>query len=273
MIRRRVFHVETTRGRRFALLTLPAADTPVGGMLFVHPFAEEMNKSRRMVALAAAAFASVGWAVLQVDLTGCGDSDGDFGDADWQSWLDDVSAGWSTLGEVSPGPNAIWTLRAGCLVAADWLAQRNERPPLLMWQPVQSGRVHLTQFLRLKAASQMVHGGEGVKVSALLDALAAGEHVEVAGYSISPGLAAGLGAAALRLPKDYPSAVTMLEIVSAEGSGPSAAIAGLADAWRGEGVAASAAACVGPPFWQTQEIETAPALIDASISALDGFRR
>lgn len=271
MIRRDAFHIETRRGRRFALLTLPGAGAPVGGLLFVHPFAEEMNKSRRMAALAASGFASAGWAVLQVDLTGCGDSEGDFEDADWQSWLDDVSAAWQRLGEASGGPSVLWTLRAGCLVAADWLAQSGERPSLLLWQPVQSGRVHLTQFLRLKAASQMVHGGGGVKVSALLDALAGGEPVEVAGYTISPGLAGGLGAATLRLPAGYPSAVTMLEVVSADGAGPSAGIAGLADSWRGEGVQASAAACIGPPFWQTQEIETAPALIEASLAALEGL--
>src|SRR5690606_27532247 len=94
-LRRRVFHLDTGRGKRFALLTSPAASAPIGGLLFLHPFAEEMNKSRRMVALAARAFASAGWAVLQVDLAGCGDSEGDFADADWQTWLDDVSHAWS----------------------------------------------------------------------------------------------------------------------------------------------------------------------------------
>jgi pimeloyl-ACP methyl ester carboxylesterase len=44
----------------------------------VHPFAEEMNKSRRMAALQSRALAAQGYAVLQIDLFGCGDSGGDF---------------------------------------------------------------------------------------------------------------------------------------------------------------------------------------------------
>jgi len=42
-----------------------------------------MNKSRRMVALQARALAGRGFAVLQMDALGCGDSAGDMQDATW----------------------------------------------------------------------------------------------------------------------------------------------------------------------------------------------
>ncbi len=61
-----------------------------GAVVYVHPFAEEMNKSRRMAALQSRALAAAGFAVLQIDLLGCGDSSGDFGDASWDEWIDDV---------------------------------------------------------------------------------------------------------------------------------------------------------------------------------------
>ena len=71
-------------------------------MLYIHPFAEEMNKSRRMAALQSRALAQAGYAVLQIDLLGCGDSSGDFGDATWQSWVSDVVLGCQWLRSQNP---------------------------------------------------------------------------------------------------------------------------------------------------------------------------
>ncbi len=50
-----------------------------------------MNKSRRMAALQARAFAAMGFGVLQIDLFGCGDSSGDFSDARWDIWKQDLA--------------------------------------------------------------------------------------------------------------------------------------------------------------------------------------
>src|SRR5882672_8203208 len=76
----------------------PARPThsPRGAVLYVHPFAEEMNKSRRMAALQSRALSAAGFAVLQLDLFGCGDSSGEFGDATWDDWVADIveAAGW-----------------------------------------------------------------------------------------------------------------------------------------------------------------------------------
>src|ERR1700750_2791898 len=77
-------------GQRLCVLHGPQGDAVLGAMVYVHPFAEEMNKSRRMAALQARAFARAGHAVLQIDLLGCGDSSGDSGDATWEAWVDDV---------------------------------------------------------------------------------------------------------------------------------------------------------------------------------------
>src|SRR5690554_5926440 len=154
-IEREVFFLDTPDGARFAIATFPAGE-PKGGLLYLHPFAEEMNKSRRMAALAARTFAAEGWLVLQMDLGGCGDSSGDFGEMTWTTWLDDVSHAWSWLRGRCSGVLGLWTLRAGSLLASDWIAANDERPMLLLWQPVGNGQQHLTQFLRLKAASEML---------------------------------------------------------------------------------------------------------------------
>ena len=72
---------EGRNGQRFCLFHRAHGDVTKGSILYIHPFAEEMNKSRRMAALQARALAKAGYAVLQLDLLGCGDSSGDFGDA------------------------------------------------------------------------------------------------------------------------------------------------------------------------------------------------
>ncbi|HEX6736185.1 MAG TPA: hydrolase 2, exosortase A system-associated, partial [Azonexus sp.] len=84
-------------GQRFCLFH-PAQDgVAKGAVLYLHPFAEEMNKARRMAALQSRALAAAGYDVLQFDLLGCGDSSGDFADATWPAWREDVLAGYRHL--------------------------------------------------------------------------------------------------------------------------------------------------------------------------------
>jgi alpha-beta hydrolase superfamily lysophospholipase len=65
------FFLPAASGQRFCLFHQPDSLTAArGAVVYVHPFAEEMNKSRRMAALQAKALAAAGYAVLQIDLHG-----------------------------------------------------------------------------------------------------------------------------------------------------------------------------------------------------------
>ena len=86
------FFLPADPGQRFCLLHPAQGGIERGLVVYAHPFAEEMNKSRRMAAQQARALSAAGFTVLQIDLLGCGDSSGDFGDATWQGWVDDVVA-------------------------------------------------------------------------------------------------------------------------------------------------------------------------------------
>src|SRR3546814_14690353 len=68
------------------------------GLVYLPPFAEEMNRSRRMAALQARALAALGIDVLLLDLFGTGDSAGDFRDARWEIWREDAMAAVAWLG-------------------------------------------------------------------------------------------------------------------------------------------------------------------------------
>lgn len=268
-LRRDAFFMPAPGGGRFCLLTMPSG-APRGALLFVHPFAEELNKSRRMVALAARAFAESGWAVLQLDCLGCGDSAGDFGDASWQAWVDDVGLGYGWLKERFGLMPALWSLRAGSLLVSDWLASSGTRAAWLGWQPVTNGKQHLTQFLRLKAANEMLAESDArAAMAGLRDAMQRGETVEVAGYALASSLVAGMERAVMRLDTAAPAA--LLEVVGSDRQAVSPGLMRLVESGVQAGVDVTADVVEGSAFWQTQEIEEVPALIERSLVALERF--
>lgn len=253
-------------GQRLCVLHR-ARGTPRGTVLHLHAFAEEMNKSRRMVALQARALAEAGFHVLLIDLLGCGDSSGDFGDATWDDWLADAQLGADWLREHAPGPLWLWGLRAGALLAVQAAKHIGAHTPchLLLWQPPPNGKVLLQQFLRLKAARDLLSGeSKGVTESLKRD-LAAGTPVEIAGYVLSPALAAGLEAA-VPTPPSQAGRVCWFEVGAHGETSPAAGLA--AERWRSAGWAVELRAVTGATFWQTTEIETAPELLAATLGAL-----
>lgn len=264
------FFLPLPPGRRFALLHAPAGPTPArGAVVYVHPFAEELNKSRRMAALQARAMADAGYAVLQIDLLGCGDSSGDFADATWEAWLADIEFACAWLVERTAAPLWLWGQRTGCLLANE-AANRMTRPvDLLFWQPVISGKQYLQQFLRLKIAAEMLGNDNKGGMERLRLQLKQGEPVEIAGYLLSPALAGGLEKAELLLPHRS-GRIEWLEISSrTDGSLSPAAVARLTQ-WQATGQNVRGSSVNGPSFWQTVEISECPALLVASLLALSG---
>lgn len=264
-------------GQRLVIHHAAATTPPRSAVLALHAFGEEMNKSRRMVALAARALAAAGHAVLQIDLRGCGDSSGDWADTAYADWIDDAALGAELLAREAPGaPLVLWGHRAGALLAralaerlgAGSTAPLRPGPALLLWQPQASGRQVVQQFLRLKLASQMQQGAPKGLTDALQRELAAGQAVEVAGYRLGPALAAGLGAATLD-PLPGVAAMAWLEVTTREPAALLPAGAALIERWRAAGTPVFEQAVSGPPFWQTLEIEDAPALVPATVAAAD----
>ncbi len=253
-------------GQRFVLYHAPQG-TPRGTVVAVYPFAEEMNKSRRMIGLGARALAGAGYSVVLLDLAGCGDSTGDLADASWDDWQDDVAQAVAWALARGPGPLWLWGTRAGALVAADAARRRGADANLLLWQPQSSGRQVLQQFLRLKMASQMQDGAFRGLTESLQKDLAAGRSVEVAGYCLGPRLAQGLATATLA-PADGRRRVLWLEVTTRE---PAQLLPGsepVLRAWREAGHDVHARVVGGPPFWQTLDIEDAPQLVVATAEAM-----
>ena len=262
------FFLESPRGPLFCLSLVPSEKAPVGGVLYLPPFAEEMHKSRRMAALQARALARAGYAVLQLDLSGCGDSAGDFGDATWEIWRDDVRLAHAWLAAHVSGPITLWGLRLGACLAVDMAAELARVARLLLWQPVNSGEQFLNQFLRIKLASEMLSEGQAkTGTKDLLATLASGTGIEVGGYLLGPAMAQQLSR--LKLAEQAPHcAVEWIEVGAQAGDHVTPASQRVVDAWRAAGVTMRTRTVPGEPFWVTQEISECPALLGTTGEAL-----
>lgn len=262
------FFLESPRGPLFCIYLAPSNSVPKGCVLYLHPFGEEMHKSRRMAALQARAFAARGYAVLQIDLTGCGDSAGDFADASWSAWRDDARLAHAWLYAKNAQAITLWGLRTGALLAAD-LASVLNPSALLLWQPVTDGNLFLNQFLRIKLASEMLSDGQAKSgTKDLLAQLESGQGVEVGGNMLSPAMARELGA--LKLATMTPACpVHWLEVGATTAEQLSPAAQRVADAWRANGAQVQSQSVIGEPFWATQEITECLPLIEASLACIE----
>ncbi len=268
------FFLPAERGERFCIFH-PAQGRPRGGIVYVHPFAEEMNKSRRTAALQSREFANQGYGVLQIDLFGCGDSSGEFGDADWETWQQDIALAVRWLSERSAGSVMLWGLRLGALLALDAARICNPQPVgFVLWQPVLSGEALLTQFLRLRLASEMLtEGSAKTGISELRTKLASGEPVEIAGYLLAPKLTASLDNLRLANMTVSGMAVHWIEVVSEQGRELSPAAQRVADLWARNGVQLAVQYVPGQQFWSTVEIVECPALIAVTTKTLTTEKR
>ncbi len=265
------FFLPASSGQRFCLFHQPDAQVVRrGAVVYVHPFAEEMNKSRRMAAVQAKAMAAAGYSVLQIDLHGCGDSSGGFGDATWESWVDDVTLAGHWLQQRGDSDLWFWGLRTGGLLACEAAARISTPSQLLLWQPVVSGKQFLQQFLRLKIASEMLGGDSKGLMDRLREQLAQGESVEIAGYQLSSDLAAGLEKAELALP-ERSNRIEWFELSGKPDGALSPSASLKIEKWKSAGSKVRGTPVYGPAFWQTAEIAECPALINASLLALSGL--
>lgn len=243
-------------GRRYALLHHSVTPSR-GAIVYLHPLAEEMNRSRRMVALQARRLAAQGWQVLQVDLAGCGDSEGDFADATWQTWLHDAQAAWHWLAQHSGHSPWLWGLRTGALLACEAARQLPTLPSLLLWQPTLDGAQALRQFMRMGSAPS----GEPTSPD---------HSVHVAGYALGPALAQGLAGSCCSPPPvtTGEAAPQLVWLDLSPDARPWPAHTAAAPHWQAEGWTLLHRTLAGPLFWASAETEVAPALLDATAAAL-----
>ncbi|MEW6023372.1 MAG: hydrolase 2, exosortase A system-associated [Pseudomonadota bacterium] len=243
------FFFDAEPGTRFSLYHAPNPQVaPRGAILYVHPFAEELTRTRRMAALQSRAFAELGFAVLQIDLFGCGDSCGEFSAGRWDIWREDLVLAANWLAERDSGPLTLWGLRLGGLLALD-VAARLQPRRLLLWQPYLSGRACINQFLRLSAQLKDPAPGAPRSTSALRAQLAVHGAIEVAGFEVAVPLVKAIDAcdaARLTLP---PCDVHWLAYAGPAPARAAAGAARLKERWAADGAQLHYYQLDGAPEW------------------------
>jgi exosortase A-associated hydrolase 2 len=261
--------IAAERGRIFVLARRPAAMTSAA-VLMVPPFAEEMNKSRKMMAELALKLADRGVPSICVDLFGTGDSDGEFRDATWPRWSADLQTAMQWADHAGMRVSKILGARLGCSLAIELIRQSTasfER--IVFWQPVLDGKRFIEQFLRLRIAARMMENDRKETVADLRGRLAQGETIEVAGYELNSELVTAIERASTEaLLNIAPCNLDWIEVVRAAGAAVSTPTAKTIETIRAKGFSAQLHCVVSEPFWSSTEIVTCAELIDKSVGVL-----
>ena len=83
------FYLQSNTRNLLATFHQPSGETRCG-ILIIHPFGEEKKCAHRTLVETARALARHGIGVMRFDLSGCGDSEGDFRDARFANWTADI---------------------------------------------------------------------------------------------------------------------------------------------------------------------------------------
>ena len=251
------------------------ATTPAACILVVPPFAEEMNKCRRMVTEVSLGLVEHGVATIVPDLYGTGDSGGDFSDGDLSTWQNDLATAASWAADAGAPVSGLLAVRFGCALAAAaasaGLLGAVQRT--VFWQPSFEGRRVLSQFLRLRVAAGLMEDRQET-IAVLRQRLTGGEIIEVAGYGLSGQLAAEVEALAppQRLASEL-GHVSWYEIVrESEAERPMRGSA-VIDRSRLAGREIAIRGFHGEPFWASTEIVRNAAMVSETISTFRLWHR
>ena len=230
------------RGPRFAVWWLPSGRDPLGSVLCVQPIGAERAAARHALAAQAWRLARQGWAVLLLDLFGTGDSPGEPADASLEGWRGDLLRAAMLARQRHAGPNVLWGVRAGALLAADIAVALDQLvDAYVFWQAPADGSVLAT--------------------------LPAG------GDSLSPAMFAELAELHMQPPPvDERGATPAVLFVDSDETGAahggiSPMVADLTGQWLEAGFAAMPRTVSVPPFWVPSDVPGNPGAWSSATSA------
>jgi exosortase A-associated hydrolase 2 len=257
-------------GQRFFTLQFLAGSKPKAHIVFVPPFGEEMNRCRSLVATQARSFARAGYSCTLVDFYGTGDSQGQLRDATLILWESNIREVTEVLQRDFPAPLILWGLRLGGLLALHFSMLPGLCPSdIILWQPVNSASLYITQVLRQRVASLMVRDLPPETTKEIRHRLAEGEDVEVSGYTLSGTLVEQIeGVDVSSMSELCAGTIYWLEHVTEEGKEIGLASRKVVDQLSQQGNRLEVRTFCDPPIWQIHERDFAPHLLSTTAGLL-----
>ena len=139
----------SARARLFGAVHRPGANRTGKGVVLCYPTGQEYMRIHRTYAELARSLVSAGYCVLRFDYFGCGDSEGEFIDATFERWVDDIHAAHDELC-FAGGVNDIWLVgsRLGANLALEAAGGRPDLKGLVLWEPILDGQAYISTLKR-----------------------------------------------------------------------------------------------------------------------------
>lgn len=154
-------------------------------IILVPPFAEEMNRSKRMYVLCARLLANAGLHVICFDYSGTGDSSGEWGEFSYQDWVNDLKTVYDYALKTTSDVDFI-ALRFGALLLTDAiLGKFVSANKCIFWDPLESGEVLTRQLVRIKIAAAMADNSKKITSQEVMQSMYDIGHLESGGYHIT----------------------------------------------------------------------------------------
>lgn len=265
-VEEKMFFFHGSGGRRLlGFLHGPGRAGPFPAVLYCHPFAEEKNLSHVIAVKTARALAREGFTVMRLDLSGCGDSEGELPEVTLEDWLEDIRlAAEHVRNHARVSGVVFWGLRTGAYLAMAAALGCRDLRGLILWQPVGDLRLFMHQFLRQSISADLAAGGAGASSVKHLEArIQAGETLEVIGYPVGPRLFRSM-TGARRLPGGGKAACPALFLTMGASESASPAQRKDAETLEAEGASVRAAHLQQEPFWNKYWCWEAPRVTDAT---------
>ena len=169
----------------YAPLEHSAAVGHTQAVIFVPPFAEEMNRSKRMYVLCARLLADAGIHSICFDFAGTGDSSGEWGEFNYAAWENNLVDVYRLAQKFSSKISLV-CLRDSALISLNLIKQSEiQIDRCVLWDPVDNGEALVRQLIRMKIAAAMAGDLKKITTQEVLDEIEQSGFLEVGGYHVS----------------------------------------------------------------------------------------
>ncbi len=232
-------------------------------VILVPPFAEELNRSKRMYVLCARQLAAAGMEVYCFDFVGTGDSYGEWGSFSWSDWQQNLADVYRHIKASGSDEISVITLRLGALIVSDAIAAGQlQFDKCLFWDPVEDGEIYVRQLMRLKIAAAMSEDAQALTTKDVMADIENHGFLEVGGYQITTDLLDSIRQAKLAKNIDTLVSATQLHWMVLKNTGQSSAVnypPSVPEALHNQ---VNMHTVQDTRFWMQQEVTIAPVLLD-----------